>query len=162
MTDGRTRLERARILARFQLNNPRTDPNLSLCPSDHPFIQAAALEEETNNCIKFMLVSIYSSRYVRSAHWCSRFRARFAHRATSSYSDVGLITAIVNTFATIVKLRPTLAPVLIQTLTGWKPDALAGLPKGDIRSVEKVIKVTMILLDKCVLSFSRCSPSPLC
>jgi len=47
-----------------QLQN-RADPNLSLCPSGHPFIDSAALEVEGSTLLMQTMASLYTSSYVK-------------------------------------------------------------------------------------------------
>ncbi|KDQ18951.1 hypothetical protein BOTBODRAFT_28429 [Botryobasidium botryosum FD-172 SS1] len=98
--------------------NP-ADPNLSFCPSDHPFISATALESEGNHLVKQFVTLLY----------------------TSQNPDV--ISAILNSFGTLFKSRPPLLQVIVPTLTSWAPTALVGQSASNIRSIEKNVRILL-------------------
>ena len=45
----------------LQLQN-KNDPNLSFCPADHPFIQAAKLESEGQKLLEGVITLLYTSQ----------------------------------------------------------------------------------------------------
>lgn len=46
----------------FQLQN-KNDPNLSMCPADHPFINVAALETEGVKMLERIITLLYTNSY---------------------------------------------------------------------------------------------------
>lgn len=48
-----------------QLQN-KNDPNLTMCPTDHPFISVSALEAEGLKLLEGVITMLYTSRYVIS------------------------------------------------------------------------------------------------
>jgi symplekin len=45
-----------------------TDPNVSMCPSDHPFIQTVPLEQEAMTLLQGIMTLFYSSSFVLSLY----------------------------------------------------------------------------------------------
>ena len=45
----------------LQLQN-KDDPNLNMCPSDHPFMSVQALETEGMKLIEYVITTIYGTR----------------------------------------------------------------------------------------------------
>ncbi|CDZ97637.1 mRNA cleavage and polyadenylation factor II complex, subunit PTA1 [Phaffia rhodozyma] len=107
-----------------RLNNSRLDPNIAMVPPDHPFIQVRDLEQEGVKLIEFILTTMYTCR------------------------DTDLLTSLLTSLLTLIRLRTHLSAVFIPALTGWTPDFLTGLPRSEIRSVEKVVRALMIYLDR--------------
>lgn len=58
----------------LQLQN-KADPNLSFCPSDHPYISVTALEAEGGQFLTMIITLLYNSQYVIS-DFCLRRRGR--------------------------------------------------------------------------------------
>ena len=48
-----------------QLQN-KDDPNLNMCPSDHPFISIQALENEGSKLIEFLVRTLWTTKWVDS------------------------------------------------------------------------------------------------
>ncbi|CAE6440409.1 unnamed protein product [Rhizoctonia solani] len=102
-----------------QLQN-KADPNLSMCPSDHPFISLQALETESQELLKKVVMILYTS------------------------SNPDILSALVNTLAALFKMRPALAGVIIQAVLTWTPQvAMSGQSPMSVRSVEKSIKILL-------------------
>ena len=55
-----------------------------------------------------------------------------------------LLTALVNSWANLVKLRPHMVPYMIGTFKQWTPASLAGQSALGIRSVEKCIRILLV------------------
>lgn len=139
-----------------------TDPNLAQCPANHPFIPVAALDAEGNKLLEFLLLSLYTSTSVFHRRSICIPVGILTHSVLFvSFSDVDVLTAVVNTLPPIVKARPTLVPVFVPALTGWTPGPISGLPRGEVRSVEKVVKVAMSHLEKSVELAPRPPGTPL-
>ncbi|TFK32777.1 Symplekin tight junction protein C terminal-domain-containing protein [Crucibulum laeve] len=97
----------------------KNDPNISFCPVDHPFISVAKLEAEGQKLLEGLVATLYSSQ------------------------DVDLLSAMLNSWVTLVKQRPATAPVLINALKQWTPSALIGIPASSVKSVEKAIRILL-------------------
>ncbi|CAE6464998.1 unnamed protein product, partial [Rhizoctonia solani] len=117
-------MQRAILVQTRGVNDPRlqnkADPNLSMCPSDHPFISVQALETEGGDLLKKCVMILY----------------------TSFNADV--LSALINTLAALFKLRPALSGVVIQAVLTWTPQvAMSSQSPMSIRSVEKSIKILL-------------------
>ncbi|KAG9093472.1 hypothetical protein FS749_014324, partial [Ceratobasidium sp. UAMH 11750] len=114
-------MQRTILVQTRGVNDPRNkaDPNLSLCPSDHPFISAAALENEGGELVKKCVMTLYTA------------------------SNMDILSALINTLATLFKQRPTLANLVIQAVLTWTPGAMSSQSPMSIRSVEKSIKILL-------------------
>ena len=66
--------------------------------------------------------------------------------------DVDLLTAMVNSWANLVKLRPHMVPIMLTTLKQWTPAALANQSALGIRSVEKSIRILLVNISRYGLS----------
>jgi hypothetical protein len=104
------------------------DPNLSNIPPGHPFLPGQQLEAQSLQLLEFLLRTLYSS------------------------ADSTLLTALLSLLPPIVRLRPTLAAVLIPALTGWTPSAVekAGKDRGDVRATEKLVRALMYGFERSV------------
>lgn len=61
------------------------------------------------------------------------------------------MTSILNSWVTLAKLRPgPMTAVIVSTLCSWTPAAFVNQPAFNIRSVEKVARVLLIHLSRCV------------
>ncbi|KAI0091687.1 Symplekin tight junction protein C terminal-domain-containing protein [Irpex rosettiformis] len=114
-------------------NDPRlqdkNDPNISMCPSDHPFISIPTLESEGHKLLEGIITMLYSSK------------------------NPDVVSAIVNSCGSIIKLRPVLIELIVSALTSWTPSALAGSSAISIRSVEKSIRILMTHIMRQVAHF---------
>jgi symplekin len=113
-------------LSNTQLQN-KNDPNLSLCPPDHPFIPVQALEAEGMKLLEG-IITLFAQGLGDL-----RFMA----------NNVDSLSAILNSMGNLVKLRPAFASWIVLTLSKWTPASLAGLPASSIRSVEKAIRILL-------------------
>ncbi|KAG8748374.1 hypothetical protein FRC10_005921 [Ceratobasidium sp. 414] len=118
-------MQRTILVQTRGINDPRVvlqnkaDPNLSLCPSDHPFISAAALENEGGELVKKCIMTLYTA------------------------SNMDILSALINTLATLFKQRPTLANLIIQAVLTWTPAAMGSQSPMSVRSVEKSVKILL-------------------
>lgn len=67
-----------------------------------------------------------------------------------TFSDPALLHPLFNMIPPLAKARPSLAPLLVSSVTQWTPAALdkAGKPPSQIRAVEKTVKVVMVHLSR--------------
>ncbi|KAI0343250.1 hypothetical protein BDW22DRAFT_1356862 [Trametopsis cervina] len=104
-------------------NDPRlqdkNDPNISMCPSDHPFISIPTLETEGHKLLEGIMAMLYSSK------------------------NPDIVSAILNSWGSFIKQRPVLVELIVSALTSWTPSALAGSSALSIKSVEKNIRILM-------------------
>ncbi|KAF8159678.1 Symplekin tight junction protein C terminal-domain-containing protein [Crassisporium funariophilum] len=102
----------------------KNDPNISFCAHDHPFISAAKLEAEGQKLLEGLAATLYSSQ------------------------DVDLLSAMLNSWVTLVKQRPATLPFLITALRSWTPATLIGLPASSVKSVEKSVRILLVHLSR--------------
>ncbi|GJN89003.1 hypothetical protein Rhopal_001974-T1 [Rhodotorula paludigena] len=95
------------------------EPNLSLVRPNHPFLKIAALEDEANKLLEECITTLFTS------------------------TSPDLVSAIVTSLSTLVKSRPQFGKLVVTSLTNWSPAALAGQNASVIKSVEKVIKLSL-------------------
>lgn len=64
--------------------------------------------------------------------------------------DPAILHPIINTFPPLAKTRPTLAPLIIQSMASWTPSAMeaARRPGMQIRAVEKTLRAVMAHIAK--------------
>ncbi|KAI0725434.1 Symplekin tight junction protein C terminal-domain-containing protein [Fomitopsis betulina] len=121
-------MQRAILVQTRGISDPRlqkqNDPNLSMLPSDHPFISVSALEAEGVELMKGVFTILYTS------------------------NDPDTIVAVVNSWGSLVKARPALTEVLVSTLAQWTPSKLEGQPAFSIKSVEKIIRILLIHISR--------------
>ena len=65
-------------------------------------------------------------------------------------SDPAILHAIINILPALCKARPTIAPLIVSSMTSWTPAAMqsAGRPAMQIRAVDKTLKTVMVHLHK--------------
>ncbi|KAI0305811.1 Symplekin tight junction protein C terminal-domain-containing protein [Multifurca ochricompacta] len=97
----------------------KNDPNLAIVPGDHPFINAAALEAEGATLLHRLITDLYTKQ------------------------NPDLISAILNSWSNLVKLRPSFVQIVVSSLTLWTPVPLSGLPFTSIKSVEKSVRILL-------------------
>ncbi|CAE6402237.1 unnamed protein product [Rhizoctonia solani] len=117
-------MQRAILVQTRGVNDPRlqnkADPNLTMCPTDHPFVSAQALETEGGELLKKCVMILYTS------------------------NNADILSSLVNTLAALFKMRPTLAAIVIQAVLKWTPQvAMSGQSAMSVRSVEKSIKILL-------------------
>jgi symplekin len=54
-----------------------------------------------------------------------------------------MLTALLNSWSNLAKLRPAMMQVLVPTLKGWTPAALANLSAFQVKSVEKGVRILL-------------------
>ncbi|CEQ40286.1 SPOSA6832_01874, partial [Sporobolomyces salmonicolor] len=113
------------------------EPNLSLCRPNHPFLKIAQLEDEANKLLEECITTLFTS------------------------PSPDLVSALASSLTTLVKARPAFINLVVTALTNWTPAALAGQGFTQIKSVEKVVRISLTHLLKCVaFPLSRLSRLP--
>ncbi|EMD39061.1 hypothetical protein CERSUDRAFT_133852 [Gelatoporia subvermispora B] len=102
----------------------KSDPNLSICPTDHPFISVPALEAEGMKLLEGIITILYTS------------------------NNADMLSAIINSWATLTKLRPALVELVVSTLARWTPAQLEGQPLVSTKSVEKAIRILLVHISR--------------
>lgn len=122
-----------------QLQN-KNDPNISFCPVDHPFIPVSKLETEGQKLLEAVAGLLYNSQYVELI---------LSHVSLKrSFRDIDLLSALLNSWANLVKLRPAALPLVISTLRSWTPTALGGLSASSVKSIEKSIRILLVHISR--------------
>ncbi|KAL1686427.1 Symplekin tight junction protein C terminal-domain-containing protein [Schizophyllum commune] len=96
-----------------------SDASLVLCPTNHPFISAPKLEQEGARMAEFLLGMLFQTR------------------------DVATFTALVNSYAGLVKLRPGSVHTVVSALKAWTPASLQDASAGAIKSAEKSVRILL-------------------
>ncbi|KAK2463684.1 hypothetical protein APHAL10511_004435 [Amanita phalloides] len=121
-------LQRVILVQTRGISDPRlqnkNDPNISFCPVDHPFINAAELETEGRKLIEAAITLLYSNQ------------------------NIDILSALLNSWANLVKLRAVTVSVVINALRQWTPTALNGLPTSSIRSIEKAVRILLVHISR--------------
>ncbi|KAF8636400.1 hypothetical protein AX17_003582 [Amanita inopinata Kibby_2008] len=121
-------LQRVVLVQTRGVSDPRlqnkNDPNISFCPVDHPFISVAELEAEGRKLLEGVITTLYSSQ------------------------NVDLLSALLNSWATLVKQRPSVITLVVTALKQWTPAALIGLPASSIRSIEKAVRILLVHISR--------------
>ncbi|KZV71528.1 hypothetical protein PENSPDRAFT_751633 [Peniophora sp. CONT] len=112
-------LVQTRGVADPRLQN-KNDPNLSMCPVDHPYIPVAQLEAEGTRLLETVLTMLYTS------------------------SNADIVTSLINSWAPLVRLRPTHIQLVVTSLTSWRPNAFTGQSFTTIKSVEKSVRIFLV------------------
>ncbi|GAA5903829.1 hypothetical protein JCM8208_006591 [Rhodotorula glutinis] len=99
-------------------------PNLSLVRANHPFLKIAALEDEANKLLGECITTLFTS------------------------ASPDLVGAVVASLATLVKARPQYVKLVATSLTNWTPAALVGQGAAQVKSVEKVVRISLSHLVK--------------
>ncbi|KAJ7672658.1 Symplekin tight junction protein C terminal-domain-containing protein [Mycena rosella] len=122
ISDPRVPFSRRSIL----LLQNKNDPNISFCPADHPFISVPKLEAEGQKLLEAVIALLYTSQ------------------------NTDMLTAMLNSWANLTKLRPAVVPTVIAALRGWMPESseINGLPASSIKSVEKAIRILLVHLSR--------------
>ncbi|KAI9064047.1 hypothetical protein FKP32DRAFT_1714615 [Trametes sanguinea] len=97
----------------------KDDPNLAMCPTDHPFIPVQVLEAEGVKLLEGVVRLLFQS------------------------SNPDVLSAIINSWANLVKKRPALVELVVSSLTAWSPVRLDGQPYLVVRSVEKSVRILL-------------------
>ncbi|KAJ7623311.1 Symplekin tight junction protein C terminal-domain-containing protein [Roridomyces roridus] len=123
-------LQRVILLQTRGISDPRlqnkNDPNISFCSPDHPFISVLKLEAEGQKLLEAAMSLLYTSQ------------------------NTDLLTAMINSWANLTKLRPAVVPVILTALRSWSPEtsAINGLSHSTVKSVEKAIRIFLIHLSR--------------
>ncbi|KAL1725321.1 Symplekin tight junction protein C terminal-domain-containing protein [Schizophyllum commune] len=96
-----------------------SDASLVLCPTNHPFISVPKLEQEGARMAEFLLGMLFQTR------------------------DVATFTALVNSYAGLVKLRPGSVHTVVSALKAWTPASLQDASAGAIKSAEKSVRILL-------------------
>ncbi|KAL4063109.1 Symplekin tight junction protein C terminal-domain-containing protein [Scleroderma yunnanense] len=102
----------------------KNDPNIANVSADHPFISASPLEAEGMKLLESVITMLYTSQ------------------------NPDILTAIINSWSTLVKQRPALVHLVVSSLASWTPAALAALPASAIKSVEKSIRILLVHISR--------------
>ncbi|KAG6857467.1 hypothetical protein H0H87_003534 [Tephrocybe sp. NHM501043] len=102
----------------------KNDPNLAFCPVDHPFIHVPQLENEGKKLLEAVFNTFYSSQ------------------------NPDLLSALLNSWATLMKLRPTVTPLVVTALKQWTPAALSDTPASSVKSVEKSLRILLMHISR--------------
>ncbi|KAJ4494142.1 Symplekin tight junction protein C terminal-domain-containing protein [Lentinula lateritia] len=97
----------------------KNDPNLSFCPANHPFISVTQLEAEGQLLLKTVIEILYSTQ------------------------NVDLLSALLNSWPTLVKTRPNMMHLVVAALKQWTPAAFNGLSASTIKSAEKAVRILL-------------------
>ncbi|KIJ65684.1 hypothetical protein HYDPIDRAFT_131045 [Hydnomerulius pinastri MD-312] len=121
-------MQRVILLQTRGISDPRlqnkNDPNIANIPADHPFMSAAALEAEGMKLLESVITILYTSQ------------------------NTDILTAVLNSWSSLVKQRPPLVQLVVSSLASWTPAALVGLPASSIKSVEKNIRILLIHISR--------------
>ncbi|KAL5492454.1 hypothetical protein ACEPAI_3901 [Sanghuangporus weigelae] len=117
-------MQRVILVQTRGVSDPRlqkpNDPNLSFCPADHPFINAAQLEAEGQKLMESVITIFYTM------------------------PNPDMMAAVVNSWGSLAKQRPNLAHIIISALASWNPGAIYHFPAAQVRSVEKAVRILLI------------------
>ena len=122
-----------------------------MVPADHPFINAGTLETEGVALLQRLITDLYTKQYVGSVVNSNFDGCHDSYFAHSRNPD--LISAILNSWSNLVKLRPGFVQIVVSSLTLWTPGPLMGLPYTSIRSVEKSVRILLTHISRCVLLY---------
>jgi symplekin len=64
--------------------------------------------------------------------------------------NVDTLSAIINSWGSLTKVRPLLLPLIISTLSTWTPRQLEGFPASSIKSIEKSVRIMLIHISRYV------------
>lgn len=101
-----------------------SDPHLLFIPGNHPFFNIAAMEKEGITFTEQLLLSFRNAR------------------------QIDLVTAIVQSFGALAKLRPDLVPFVYGVYLSWDPAQLGTETAMAIRSIYKIMRITLIHFNK--------------
>ncbi|GAA5993793.1 hypothetical protein JCM5350_007671 [Sporobolomyces pararoseus] len=95
------------------------EPNLSLCRPNHPFLKIALLEEEASKLLEECITTLFTT------------------------TSADLVSALTTSLTALVKVRNQFTQLVVTALTNWAPTTLAGQTYSQIKSVEKVIRISV-------------------
>ncbi|CAL1714714.1 unnamed protein product [Somion occarium] len=121
-------MQRVILVQTKSVSDPRlqnkNDPNLSMCPTDHPFLHVPTLDAEGLKLLERVITILYTN------------------------NNPEIISAILNSWASLAKQRPGLTELVISTLEHWTPANLAGHPAHTVKSVEKSVRILLLHLSR--------------
>lgn len=62
-----------------------------------------------------------------------------------------MLTALLNSWAALVKQRPVILQILVPALRSWTPVALEKLSTFAVKSVEKALRILLVHINRWVL-----------
>ncbi|KAG8889606.1 hypothetical protein FRB98_003668 [Tulasnella sp. 332] len=98
----------------------KADPNVGICPPNHPFMNVRQLEEEGTARLSQMVGMLYSCQ------------------------DPDILTAVLNCFVILVKLRPQFVQLMVTAMASWTPVRLENSSASIVKSVEKAARIVMV------------------
>ncbi|KAH8111033.1 Symplekin tight junction protein C terminal-domain-containing protein [Phellopilus nigrolimitatus] len=117
-------MQRVILVQTRGVSDPRlqkpNDPNLSFCPGDHPFIPVVQLEAEGQKLMEGVITIFY----------------------TMPIPD--MMAAVVNSWSSLAKQRPSQAHMIISALASWTPGAIYNFPASTVKSVEKAVRILLM------------------
>ncbi|KIY64034.1 hypothetical protein CYLTODRAFT_402460 [Cylindrobasidium torrendii FP15055 ss-10] len=116
-------LVQTRGIADPRLQN-KNDPNLSILPLDHPFLHANQLQQEGERLMHSLMSTVLTT------------------------TNVDLLSAILNSWATLSKQRPGMTSAIVSTLGSWNPGHLVGQSASMIKSAEKAVRILLIHISR--------------
>jgi len=127
-----------------------------MCPIDHPFIPVSNLEAEAIKLLESVIAMLYNNLY-------ALLPMLLDSTPDSPLLGCGrnpdVLSAILNSWSNLVKLRPPLVQIVVSALTSWHPTTLAGagLPYASIKSVEKSVRILLLHISRQVF-LGSCNP----
>ena len=110
-----------------------------MCPSDHPFMSMQALEGEGVKLLEGVMTTLYGSKYVLSLAGCvCSISITYLY-----FSNPDMLSAILNSWANLVKRRPALVEFVVSSLSQWTPVKFEGQPASVVRSMEKSVRILL-------------------
>lgn len=106
-----------------RLHNPN-DPHLAFCPDNHPFLNPVALKAEGHKVTEQCLLTFWNNR------------------------SPDVITAMVQSFGIIAKLRQELVEFVYTAFVEWKPAHLLGDSLTAVRSIYKTMRIALVHLNR--------------
>jgi symplekin len=76
----------------------------------------------------------------------------------SHLSNPDVLSALLNSWGTLTKMRPSTVQFVVTALKQWSPGALANLSMASIKSVEKALRILLVHISRFVQSVDN-SPS---
>lgn len=59
-----------------------------------------------------------------------------------------MVSAVINSWSSLAKQRPSQTHLIVSALSSWTPNALSGLPASSIKSVEKGVRILLVHLSR--------------
>ncbi len=126
----------------------KNDPNLNLCPADHPLIRPDELTAELTLLIEQLVTLFYQEEWVCPVRPVKEY---LAHRRPPLFppcSDPAILHPLINLIPPLVKARPLLSAAFLPALATWTPNNMSKKGRSfiQIKAVEKTLKVVMVHL----------------